>query len=55
MKIYAFCGFKEFLLALGDKGEVIKRYFLDYYHLSNSLSITLKDGIIDVHSEERED
>ncbi len=31
MKHYAHYGFNEFVVALGYKGEVIKRYFLDYY------------------------
>jgi glucose-1-phosphate cytidylyltransferase len=35
MKSYARYGFKEFVLALGHKGEVIKDYFIDY-HLHNS-------------------
>ena len=30
MKHYCNYGFKEFFIALGYKGEVIKRYFLDY-------------------------
>ena len=30
MKHYAHYGFDEFVVALGYKGEVIKRYFLDY-------------------------
>ncbi len=32
MQGYASYGFKEFILALGYKGEVIKRYFIDYYY-----------------------
>jgi len=55
MKIYAYYGFKEFLVALGYKGEVIKKYFLDYYRLSNSLSVTLKNGGVNVHDEKKED
>ena len=30
MKLYAHYGFHEFVVALGYKGDVIKRYFLDY-------------------------
>ena len=55
MKVYAYYGYKDFLVALGYKGEVIKRYFLDYYHLSNSLSISLQDGNIDTHTGTRDD
>ena len=31
MKHYSHYGFNEFLVALGYKGECIKRYFLDHY------------------------
>ncbi len=55
MNIYAAHGYKEFMVALGYKGEVIKNYFLNYYYLSNSLSVSLKDGNIDVYDEGRED
>ncbi len=50
MKIYARHGIKEFFVALGYKGEVIKRYFLDYYHLSGSMTVNLASG----HSEVKE-
>src|SRR6185503_3163506 len=33
MKIYSSAGFSEFVLALGYRAEVVKRYFLDYYRL----------------------
>jgi glucose-1-phosphate cytidylyltransferase len=39
MKHYAFYGFKEFVIALGYKGEVIKRYFLDQITLEGDLTI----------------
>jgi len=52
MKHYAHYGFKEFFIALGYKGEVIKRYFLDYYTLNGSITINLASG--EVQSQERE-
>ena len=55
MKIYATCGYKEFLVALGYKGEVIKNYFLNYYYLRNNLSIRLNNGQVDVPGGDRED
>ncbi len=55
MKIYAAYGFKEFIAALGYKGEFIKRYFLEYHRLRNNLSIDLGTGKIEVHGETRED
>ena len=44
MKIYATQGFNDFFLALGYKGEIIKRYFLDYHRLSGDMTINLSDG-----------
>lgn len=42
MKIYAHYGFKEFILCLGYKGEVIKDYFRNYHW--NTSDVTLKLG-----------
>jgi glucose-1-phosphate cytidylyltransferase len=55
MKHYAHHGLKEFLVALGYKGEIIKRYFLDYLGLNGSLSIDLSSGKVDVEDQECED
>lgn len=49
MNIYAAHGYKEFVLALGYKGEVVKNYFLNYYYLRNSFSIELENGRANVH------
>jgi len=55
MNIYAAYGYKEFIVALGYKGEAIKNYFLNYYYLRNSFSIHLGNGRVDVHDAGRED
>jgi len=55
MNIYAAHGYKEFIVALGYKGEVIKNYFLNYYYLRNSFSIRLNNGHVDVHDSGCED
>src|SRR3989338_2788549 len=44
MNIYGYYGYKEFIVALGYKGEVIKEYFLNYYNLQSDLTISLKTG-----------
>jgi glucose-1-phosphate cytidylyltransferase len=44
MKLYASQGFNEFFVALGYKGEVIKKFFLDYYTLNGNLSIDFATG-----------
>ena len=55
MKHYAHYGFNEFFIALGYKGEVIKRYFRDYHDLSNSMTINMRQGSIQVHDKQSED
>ncbi len=55
MKHYAHYGMKEFYLALGHRGEVIKRFFMDYYSLDGSISINLASGRIDKQDRECED
>ncbi|MBI4538003.1 MAG: glucose-1-phosphate cytidylyltransferase [Gemmatimonadetes bacterium] len=55
MQIYAAQGFREFVIALGYKGELIKEYFLRYFHLRNNLSIHLSSGETQVHDGHRED
>jgi glucose-1-phosphate cytidylyltransferase len=41
MKHYAHHGFSEFYIPLGYKGEVIKRFFLEYDSLTNDLVVHL--------------
>lgn len=55
MKHYAYYGFKEFIVALGYKGEAIKRYFLDYRSVNGNLSISLATGHVQVHEPHCED
>ena len=45
MKHYSRYGFDEFIIALGYKGEMIKRYFVDYYNLNHDFIISLSDGV----------
>lgn len=55
LKHYAHYGFKEFCLALGYKGDVIKQYFLDYHTLSGDMSIDLVGGKVEVYNKEVDD
>jgi glucose-1-phosphate cytidylyltransferase len=50
MKTYAAQGFKEFIIALGYKGEVIKDYFINYLYRYSSLTVDLANGQIDIHN-----
>lgn len=47
MKHYAHFGFRDFVIALGYKGEFIKKYFVDYSSLSGSLSVDLQNGNVE--------
>ena len=51
MRCYSTFGYREFVVALGYKGDVIKSYFLDYFPLRNSISINLATGQADVHEQ----
>lgn len=54
MKIYGAHGFNEFLIALGYRGDVIKRFFVDYPYLTMDLTVCLADGRTVVHEGARE-
>jgi glucose-1-phosphate cytidylyltransferase len=55
MRSYAARGFKEFVIALGYRGDVIKKYFLDYVNLRSGLSIDLRTNQIEVQGSDAED
>jgi glucose-1-phosphate cytidylyltransferase len=54
MKHYAHYGFEDFVVALGYRGEFIKRYFVDYCSLVNDLTIDLRSAAVRSHEGERE-
>ena len=41
MKLYAYYGFKDFILCLGYRGNMIKEYFLNYEAMNNDFTICL--------------
>lgn len=55
MNHYAAYDHKNFVIALGYKGEVIKRYVLDQTELGHDLSVNLADGRVKVHKGETVD
>ena len=55
MAYYASFGFREFFVLLGYKGEVIKRFFLEYPTLTGSLSVSLSTGAVAQHDQGGED
>ena len=55
MKIYDFYGFKEFVLPVGYKGEMIKDYFFNYVSKVADFTIDLKTGEFKPHKVVNED
>lgn len=55
MSIYARFGFRDFVLPLGYKGEVIKQYFHDYQFRNSDFTVNLKSGDIIRHPSVTED
>ena len=55
MSIYARFGFKDFVLPLGYKGQVIKQYFHDYNIRNTDFTVDLKNGDITTYPSHIED
>jgi glucose-1-phosphate cytidylyltransferase len=55
MRHYSVHGHREFVIALGYKGEVIKRYMVEYCSLASNLTVDLGRGDVCVHDGERDD
>ena len=53
IKIYASQGFNEFILCLGYKGNLIKRYFLEQKHLLNDFTLNLSSNQAIFHQENK--
>jgi len=51
MNLYSFYGYNDFVLALGYKGEFIKKFFLNFYALNNDFTVDLKTGQIEYYKE----
>ncbi len=49
MMHYAYYGFNDFVVGLGYKGEVIKRYIVDYVALNSDLTVNLRSGNVQRH------
>lgn len=47
MMHYYYYGFKDFVIALGYKGYMIKKYFVDYSNLDGNLKVNLQNGNIE--------
>ncbi|HVM18840.1 MAG TPA: glucose-1-phosphate cytidylyltransferase [Egibacteraceae bacterium] len=55
LKYYGAWGHREFVIALGYKGEEIKRYMVDYVPLGADLTVRLRTGEVAIHDGLRDD
>ena len=53
MKIYAHYGYRDFVIALGYKGEMIKKYMVEAASLSGNLTVNFQTGAVDARAAER--
>jgi len=49
MMHYSHYGFRNFVIALGYKGEVIKKYVVDYSSLNSNLTVNFQRGEVKLH------
>lgn len=49
MMHYSYFGFKDFVIALGYKGEVIKKYMSDYCTMNSNLTVSFRDKAVKLH------
>ncbi|MCG2717860.1 MAG: glucose-1-phosphate cytidylyltransferase [Nanoarchaeota archaeon] len=54
MKIYVHYGFKDFVLCLGYRGNMIKDYFLNYGIMNTDLTLKLGSNEIKIHNQHQE-
>jgi len=54
MKSYAHYGFKDFVLCLGYKGNMIKDYFLNYGIMNADLTLKLGSNEVKIHNQHPE-
>jgi len=55
MSVYERSGLRDFVLALGYKGEVIKDYFLNYHPRQSDITVRLKTGAVEYSNPTVED
>src|SRR4249920_1908891 len=55
MQHYGRYGFKEFHVALGYKGDAIKRFFLDHHTMSGDITVELATGRATVNARAADD
>jgi glucose-1-phosphate cytidylyltransferase len=54
MKIYSAASYDDFVIALGYRGEIIKKYMVDYCSLANDLTVRMDEQTFEVHGRQDE-
>lgn len=55
MKMYDYYGFRDFVIALGYKSEVIKDYFINYHNINQDLTVDVSTGKVKYHTYEKDE
>jgi glucose-1-phosphate cytidylyltransferase len=55
MMHYYYHGYNQFVVALGYKGDVIKKYMVDYCSLNSNLTVNMANGEVKIHEGYKED
>ena len=55
MKNFSKQGHKDFIICLGYKSEVVKKFFMDYHTLNSDITINLNSNNIKYHNYKSED
>ncbi len=55
MQIYIKAGFKEFIIALGYKSNIVKQYFLNYHLMSSDFEVNLSNGNLEIFNKVNSD
>ena len=55
MKHYASYGYDDFVIATGYRGEVIKRWMVDFAHLTADITVRPRSGSVEAHGGASED
>lgn len=54
MKLYSHYGYDDFIICAGYKGDMIKRYFTDYYIYQSDVTIDLETNRVMIHKKRTE-
>lgn len=55
MKLYSNYGFNEFAIALGYKGDVIKKYMVELHSMSSNMTVDTRNGHVTTHGSDAPD